>query len=93
MNVSNTEKLTCCLRRTPSKSGVHITANHANLRVIFDERSAMASRTGIIISGHYVVLINATRYSMPFQICTLGSKNLKGWTESYFMLFLKLNDH
>ena len=49
----------------------------------------MASRTGINISGHYVVSINA----MPFHICTLDSKNLKSQTESYFMLFSKLNNH
>ena len=49
----------------------------------------MASRKGIPISGHYVVSINA----MPFHIWTLNSKKLKGRTESYFILFLKLNDH
>ena len=45
--------------------------------------SAMASRKGINISGHYVVSIKA----MPFQRCTLNSKKLKGRTESYFILF------
>ena len=49
----------------------------------------MASRMGINISGHYVASINA----MPFHACTLKSKKLKDRTESYFMLFLKLNDH
>ena len=51
----------------------------------------MASRKGIYIYGYYVVLIN-TR-SIPFYTCTLNSKKLKGRTESYFILFLKLNDH
>ena len=46
-------------------------------------KSAMASRKGIHISGHYVVSINA----MPFHIHTLNSKILKGRTESYFILF------
>ena len=49
----------------------------------------MTSRKGINIVGHYVVSINV----MPFNICTLNSKKLKGRTESYFILFLKLNDH
>ena len=49
----------------------------------------MASRKGIHISGHYVISINA----MPFHMCTLNSKKLKGRTESYFILFSKLNDH
>ena len=49
----------------------------------------MASRNGIDISGHYVVSINA----MPFYLCTLKSKELKGRAESYFSLFLKLNGH
>ena len=49
----------------------------------------MASKTGINICGLYVVSINA----MPFHISTLNSKNLKGRTESYFILSLKLNDH
>ena len=52
-------------------------------------KSAIGSRTGINISGHYVVSINA----ITFHICTLNSKNLKGRTESYFILFFKLNDH
>ena len=47
----------------------------------------MASRKGIHFSGHYVVSINA----MPFHICTSNSKKLKGRTESYFVLFYKLN--
>ena len=49
----------------------------------------MASRKDMEISGHYVVSINA----MPFYICTLNYKKLKGWTEPYFIVFLKLNDH
>ena len=49
----------------------------------------MASRKSIHISGHYVVWINA----MTFHIYTLCSKKIKGRTESYFILFLKLNDH
>ena len=49
----------------------------------------MASRTGIYISGHYVVSINAT----PFHIRTFNSKNLKEWTKLYFILFIKLNDY
>ena len=52
----------------------------------------MATRKSINISGHYVVSINATRY-ITFHICTLYSKNMKCRTESYFMLFLILNDH
>ena len=51
----------------------------------------MATRKGTNISGHYVVSINA-------MICLiiyvpLNSKKMKGRTESYFKLFLKLNDH
>ena len=42
-------------------------------------RSAMVGRTGISISRHYVVSINA----MPSHIYTLHSKKLKGRTESY----------
>ena len=49
----------------------------------------MATRKGIHISGHYVVSINA----MPFRLCTLNSKKLKGRTEPWLILFLKLNDH
>ena len=49
----------------------------------------MARRKGILISGHCVVSINA----MAFHVCTLSSKKLKGRTESYFILFLKLNHH
>ena len=49
----------------------------------------MASREGINISGHYLVSIKA----MPFHVCALNSKKLKGWTGSYFTLPLKLNDH
>ena len=49
----------------------------------------MATRKGIHISGHYVASINA----MPFHICTLNYKKLKGRTESYFIFFLKLDDH
>ena len=36
----------------------------------------MATRNDINISGHYVVSINA----LPFHICTLISKKLKGRT-------------
>ena len=43
----------------------------------------MASTTGITISGHYVVSINA----MPFLVYTLNYKKMKGLTESYFTLF------
>ena len=43
----------------------------------------MASRTGKNISGHYIVLIS----TMSFHICALSSKNLKGRTESYLILF------
>ena len=43
----------------------------------------MASRTGKNISGHYIVLIS----TMSFHMCTLSSKNLKGRTESYLILF------
>ena len=49
----------------------------------------MASRTGINISGHYGVSINV----VPFYICTLNSKKLKGRTESCLMFILKLNKH
>ena len=51
----------------------------------------MATRKGINISGHYIVSINATYCT--FDICTLYSKNLKGRTESCFMLVLKRNHH
>ena len=45
----------------------------------------MASRTGINISGHYVVSINN---AMPFQLlCTLNPKKLTGRTESYFIWY------
>ena len=50
----------------------------------------MASRTGIIISGYYVVSLNTMAF---IYICMLNSGNLRGLTESYFILFLKLNDH
>ena len=43
----------------------------------------MATRNSINISGHYVASINV----MPFHICTLTSQNVKGRTESYFILF------
>ena len=49
----------------------------------------MASKKGINISGHYVVPINA----MSYHIYTLNSKKMKCRAESYFILFLKLNDH
>ena len=49
----------------------------------------MVTRMDITISGHYVVSINA----IAFHIRTLNSKKLKDWTESYFILFLTLNDH
>ena len=49
----------------------------------------MATRKSINISGHCVVSINA----IPFHVCTLNSKQLKGRTESYFIWFLTLNDH
>ena len=52
-------------------------------------RFALATRKGINISGHYVVSIN----SIIFHVYTLNSKKMKGRTESYFILFLKLNDH
>ena len=45
----------------------------------------MAIRKDIHISEHYVVSINA----MPFYICTLNSKKLKGQTLLYFIYFLK----
>ena len=44
---------------------------------------------GIRISGYYLGSIN----DMPFHIRTLNSKNLKGRTKLYFILFLKFNDH
>ena len=50
----------------------------------------MASRKDINISEHYVVSINAYAFS---YICTSYSKKMKGRAESYFILFLKLNDH
>ena len=43
----------------------------------------MVTKKGINISGHYVVSMNA----MPFHICTLISKKMKGRTEWYFILF------
>ena len=49
----------------------------------------MMNRKGIQISGHSVVSIN----DMPFPVCTLNPKKSKGWTELYFILFLRLNDH
>ena len=45
----------------------------------------MASRTGINISRHYVVSIN----TMPFHICILNSKKLKGRTESHLISFIR----
>ena len=51
----------------------------------------MATRKGINISRHCIVSINAI---CLFYICTyMYYKKLKGRTESYFSLFLKLNDH
>ena len=49
----------------------------------------MASKKGIQISGHYVVSTKV----LPFHVYTLSSKKLKDRTESYFIMFLKLNDH
>ena len=52
----------------------------------------MANIKGIHISGHHVVAINSI--CLFIYICnTLFSKRLKGRTESYFVLFFKLNDH
>ena len=52
----------------------------------------MASRKGINIYGHYVRCIDKCYISF-YIICTLYSKKLKGRAESYFILFLELNDH
>ena len=49
----------------------------------------MVSRKGINISRHYVISVN----TMYFHICSLNSKIMKGRAESYFILFLKINDH
>ena len=49
----------------------------------------MASRKGVKISRHCVVSINA----IPNHTYTFTSKELKDRAESYFMLFLKLNNH
>ena len=51
----------------------------------------MVTRKGINISVAYVV--HHKWEERLFYICTLYSKKLKGRTESYFILFLKLNDH
>ena len=53
----------------------------------------MATRKGISISEIYVVHHRLYFGVCLFHICTLYSKKLKGRTESYFILFLKLNDH
>ena len=50
----------------------------------------MVTRKVINISGTYVV---HHAILCLFDICTLYSKNLKGRTESHFILFLKLNNH
>ena len=52
-------------------------------------RSAIATRKGINISAHYDVSINAICFFI-YVLCTEYSKKLKGRTESYFLLFLKL---
>ena len=49
----------------------------------------MVTIKGIKSSGHYVVPINA----VPFHICILNSKKIRGRTKSYFVLFLTLNFH
>ena len=51
----------------------------------------MAPRKGINISGNCVV--HRKLYVFFIYICTLYSKKMKSRTESYFTLFLKLNDH
>ena len=52
----------------------------------------MATKKGINISGTYIV--HHRLYEVcHFYTCTLYSKKLKGRTESYFILFFKLNDH
>ena len=44
----------------------------------------MASKTGINISGHYIVSLTA----MFFRICTLNSRTLKGQTrQNYIVCF------
>ena len=62
------------------------TADQANCESIFLWRISEVrndDRKDINIIGHYVVSISV----MPFNICTLSSKKLKGRTESYFILF------
>ena len=49
----------------------------------------MASRKGIEISRHHVVLISA----MHFRICILNSKKMKIEQNRTLYSFLKLNDH
>ena len=52
----------------------------------------MATRKSINISGTYVVHHKLYQVCL-FHIRTKYSKKMKGRTESYFILFLKLNDH
>ena len=50
----------------------------------------MATKKGIHISGIYGA--HHKLYAF-FIYCTLISEKSKVWTESYFILFSKLNDH
>ena len=57
-------------------------------------KSAMATRKGINISGNYAAPHKLYQICLfHIYICTLCFKKLKGRTKSYFILFLKLNDH
>ena len=51
----------------------------------------MATGKGIHIFENYVV--HHKFYTFIIYVCTLYSKKLKGRTEWYFILFLKLNDY
>ena len=53
----------------------------------------MATRKGINISGNYAAPHNILPGTCFVHICTLYLKKLKGRTKSYFIFFLKLNDH
>ena len=49
----------------------------------------MATRKGKNISGHYVVHHKSNAFLYMYFVL----KKMKGRTESYFILFLKLNGH
>ena len=85
--------LYCIVRGRNKKKGASLNSRSCHLRIDYLQRMSKVRNGNQKGHERFRELRRTPYIKCLIHVCTLYFKKLKGWTKSYFIFFLKLNDH